>query len=93
MNLKKRDPQFPASHLIQGDFFDLEMQFDLILEQTFFCAIRKNLREKYVKKMNELLSNEGKLVGLLFDAPLYDDHPPFGGDRTEYENCFKPYLK
>ena len=35
-NIQKRIPSFPASQLIQGNFFDLEGGFDLIIEQTFF---------------------------------------------------------
>ncbi|MBT8296703.1 MAG: methyltransferase domain-containing protein, partial [Maribacter sp.] len=39
-NLKKRIPDFPEDHLLHINFFDLqESNFDLILEQTFFCAL------------------------------------------------------
>ena len=41
INLKKRVPEFPSAHLIQKDFFDLTMKFDLIVEQTFFCYSSK----------------------------------------------------
>ena len=37
-NFQKKHPDFPTSHLIHSDFFDLTGKFDLILEQTFFCA-------------------------------------------------------
>jgi methyl halide transferase len=93
MNLKHRMSEFPSAHLIHSDFFDLEMKFDLIIEQTFFCAIHPSLRTKYAQKMFELLKRDGKLVGLLFDAPLYQDHPPFGGNKNEYKKCFKPFFK
>ncbi|MFT5618794.1 MAG: hypothetical protein ACI85I_002029 [Arenicella sp.] len=44
-NLKARVPSFPKQHLIHSNFFDLENQkFDLIVEQTFFCALNPNLR-------------------------------------------------
>ena len=66
--------------------------FDLIIEQTFFCAIDKNLRSSYAKKMAELLNAEGKLVGLLFNAPLNEDHPPYGGTIKEYVGYFEPYF-
>ena len=42
--------------------------------------------------MNDLLSKKGKLVGLLFDAKLNEDHPPFGGNKEEYISYFKPYF-
>lgn len=92
-NLKKRVPSFPEDHLIQGDFFDLDLQFDLIIEQTFFCALNIELRPKYVEKMNSLLLANGKLVGLFFDFPLTDSGPPFGGSKLEYKKLFEPYFK
>ncbi|TXD81958.1 methyltransferase domain-containing protein [Subsaximicrobium wynnwilliamsii] len=87
---KKRVPAFPSNQLLQQNFFDLEDQFDLILEQTFFCALHPNLRNDYAKKMLQLLAPKGKLVGLLFDAELYVDHPPFGGHKNDYLELFSP---
>ena len=92
-NIKNRIPHFPKSQLILGDFFDLKDSFDLIIEQTFFCAIDPNLRPKYVLKMKELLREKGKLVGLLFNAPLFTNRPPFGGSKKEYLNYFKNDFK
>ena len=91
-NLKKRVPNFPSSQLINVNFFDVNSTFDLIIEQTFFCAIDPSLRVKYASKMNDLLNENGKLVGLLFDAKLNEDHPPFGGNKEEYSAYFKPYF-
>ena len=91
-NFKKRVPNFPSAQLINANFFDIDSTFDLIIEQTFFCAIDPILRVKYASKMNDLLSENGKLVGLLFDAKLNEDHPPFGGSKEEYSTYFKPYL-
>lgn len=48
------------------DFFVLDGTFDLIIEQTFFCAIDPVFRSKYVDKMSTLLKPDGKLVGVLF---------------------------
>ena len=92
-NIKKRVPSFPESQLILGNFFELKDEFDLIIEQTFFCAINPNLRKDYAKKMKDLLHKKGKLVGLLFNAKLNDDHPPFGGNKEEYLTYFKPYFE
>ena len=88
-HLKNRVPDFPSENLLQKDFFELEGTYDLILEQTFFCALQPQLRPAYVSKMNELLSAQGKLVGLLFNIPLNDDQPPFGGSKKEYERLFQ----
>lgn len=92
-HLKLRVPEFPSNQLLHKNFFDLDMTFDLILEQTFFCAIDPSLRQHYVIKMNELLSNDGKLVGLLFNVPLYTDRPPFGGSKSEYKTRFESYFE
>jgi methyl halide transferase len=88
-NFRKRVPDFPTEHIILQDFFDHQNQYDLILEQTFFCAIEPGLRKKYVEKMAELLTENGRLVGLLFNIPLNEDKPPFGGKKSEYEQLFQ----
>ena len=91
-NIQRRIPNFPKEHLIQADFFMLDMTFDLVIEQTFFCALSPTLRPAYVKKMHTILVPNGKIVGLLFGVPLYEDHPPFGGNKKEYKELFKPYF-
>jgi thiopurine S-methyltransferase len=93
-NLKNRSPNFPEDRLIHMDFFDLqECNFDLILEQTFFCALDPSLRVPYAIKMNNLLREKGKLAGLLFDFPLTEKGPPFGGDINEYKKLFSEHFK
>ncbi|RRJ88463.1 methyltransferase domain-containing protein [Paenimyroides tangerinum] len=89
-NLKSRIPDFPDEQLILGDFFELKDSYDLILEQTFFCALNPNLREAYVKQMFSLLKPNGKLAGVLFDFPLTKQEPPFGGDYQMYLSLFNP---
>lgn len=92
-NIKRRVPSFPSSHLIHKNFFDIKMSFDLIIEQTFFCALNPNLRPSYTAKAAELLYKNGKIVGLLFNVPLNTDKPPFSGNRTEYLDHFKPHFE
>jgi SAM-dependent methyltransferase len=75
--------------LIHGNFFDIMKTYDLVLEQTFFCALDPSLRDAYVKKMAEIVKPGGKLAGLLFDMDK-PDGPPFGGRFPEYELLFKP---
>jgi thiopurine S-methyltransferase len=88
----QRYPEFPTSQFIVGDFFALQNKYDFILEQTFFCALLPQQRNNYLIKMKELLQPTGKLVGLLFDAALNSDHPPFGGAKKDYETLFKNYF-
>ena len=87
-NFGSRVPGFPTENLIHTDFFSHTGQYDLIIEQTFFCALDPDLRPMYAQKIHELLREKGKLVGLLFDFPLTDDGPPFGGSIKEYFNTF-----
>jgi len=91
-NFKKRVPDFPIKHLLVCDFLEHTGQYDLIIEQTFFCALEPHLRSKYVSKMFDLLKPDGKLIGLLFNIPLNTDKPPFGGDKEEYLKLFNPSL-
>lgn len=86
---KKRVPQFPKDQIFHDDFFKHHGTYDLILEQTFFCALNPSLRELYVAKMNTSLKPNGKLVGLLFNIPLFTDHPPFGGKEQDYRPLFQ----
>jgi SAM-dependent methyltransferase len=92
-NLKARCHEFPQNQLLLTDFFTLDLKFDLIIEQTFFCALNPEIRPKYAEKMFSLLEKGGKLVGLLFDDKLNSDHPPFGGTKEEYISYFRPYFE
>lgn len=93
-NLSARCKNFPNEHLIQQDFFKHEGAYDLIIEQTFFCAIDPMLRNEYAKHVHQLLKPKGKLVGVLFNDPeLSDEQPPFKGTRDEYLKYFDPYFK
>jgi thiopurine S-methyltransferase len=87
-NFKNRTSKFPENQLIHQNFFEHDDKYDLILEQTFFCALPPQSRPNYARKMHELLNPGGKLVGLLFTFPLTENGPPFGGSKTEYVNYF-----
>lgn len=87
-NIKKRIPNCNDNQLIHADFFEHQAEYDLIVEQTFFCALNPELRTKYVEKMHSLLSKNGKLVGLLFQFPLTEVGPPFGGSKEAYLDLF-----
>lgn len=82
---------FPKEHLHLGDFFEHNDQYDLIIEQTFFCALNPNLRTKYAEKMRELLRPNGKLVGVLFNRD-FEGGPPFGGNVAEYQQIFQKHF-
>lgn len=87
--LQKKFAETPQIKVVLGDFFELEGKFDLILEQTFFCALPPALRMNYVAKMETLLEPKSKLVGVLFDKVFEQEGPPFGGSKTEYRSLFE----
>lgn len=87
-----RNPNFPKKHLLQEDFFKISETFDLMVEQTFFCALDPRQRPAFAKQAASILNSGGRLVGLLFDARLNDAHPPFGGTKEDYLPLFEPYF-
>ncbi|AMR29835.1 SAM-dependent methyltransferase [Hymenobacter psoromatis] len=94
--LAARVPDFPKENLWLADFFALPptKTFDLLIEQTFFCALDPSLRPAYARQCAALLRPGGKLVGLLFDTEFPNAaEPPFGGSREEYRAYFAPYFE
>lgn len=86
-------PDFPSSHLLHQNFFEHSDTYDLILEQTFYCALPPDKRDDYVRKVHSLLLGGGELVGVLFDFPLSEAGPPFGGSESEYRERFAPFFE
>lgn len=89
--LQEKFQDNPEIKVICADFFTHEGQYDLMIEQTFFCAIMPELREKYVSKSSSLLKNGGKIIGVLFDTQFEKQGPPFGGNSTEYTTLFEDF--
>lgn len=79
--------------VLSEDFFQHHGQYDLIIEQTFFCAILPNKRKEYAEKTASLLHENGKVIGLLFDKTFEGQGPPFGGSTSEYNPIFSPYFE
>jgi len=91
--LKEKFKGNPSIKILLADFFEHQGEYDLILEQTFFCALNPELRTNYRDKMLELLSSEGKIVGVLFDKQFEKPGPPFGGTKSGYEKLFKDHFE
>lgn len=87
---KKRFPEFPEEQILNTDFYAIEGQFDIILEQTSFCAQPPMKRMEYISKAHELLLPEGIFAGVLFDIHFPFEGPPFGGDEKEYRELLEP---
>jgi SAM-dependent methyltransferase len=90
-NFKKIAPNFPSENIIEKDFFDHVDHYDLILEQTFFCAINPTKRIEYAEHCSDLLYKKGKLVGVLFNRE-FEGGPPFGGHFEDYHDIFSSYF-
>ena len=90
--LKMQLPELTDQQLVVSDFFDLNGVFDMIIEQTFFCAINPDLRPQYARKCFELLDTEGGIFGVLFGKHFDAQGPPFGGTKEEYLGYFEPYF-
>ena len=87
--ISKQFEDTPAIKVLEGDFFELSGQYDLILEQTFFCALDPKFRTDYVEKMYQLLAPGGKVAGVLFDKTFENPGPPFGGSIIEYRKLLE----
>lgn len=85
--LQKKFSEKSGIKIVLGDFFEHQGEYDLIIEQTFFCALPPSLRQRYVWKMHQLTAEKALLVGLLFNR-TFEKGPPFGGSLSEYEQLF-----
>lgn len=83
-------PERSNIRLLQADYFDHDGQYDVQLEQTFFCALAPRLRPAYVRHAHRLLVPGGQLRGVLFDRTFDQPGPPFGGSADEYRELFAP---
>ena len=91
--LRKKFEGNPNIQIIHSDLFRHNGTYDLILEQTFFCALHPSQRMDYVEKMHSLLTEDGILAGVLFNVEFEKDGPPFGGVEEEYRELFHPFFK
>jgi SAM-dependent methyltransferase len=94
-HLQGRVPAFPEKQIIHGDFFEHIGQYDIIVEQTFFCALSPtpSQRQAYADQVARLLRPGGKLMGLWFKFPLTDKpNPPHGGSKAEYLSYLHPHF-
>lgn len=90
--LKEKFKAAQQVKVLCGDFFLHKGKYDLIFEQTFFCAQVLQRRDAYVRQMADLLNPNGKLVGVLFGVDFGISGPPFGGNLSEYQKLFRPFF-
>lgn len=90
--LKEKYKDREGVKVICEDFFDHTGIYDLIIEQTFFCAVSPLLRTRYAEKMHSLLNENGRIIGVLFNKVFDKNGPPFGGSVEEYQTLFSQYF-
>lgn len=88
--LKEKFKNYEEINVVCEDFFAHNGQYDLMIEQTFFCALHPSQRSEFIKKSHEILKDNGKIVGLLFNTQFSSYGPPFGGNVEEYRTLFSP---
>jgi len=87
--LREKFADNPQVKVLCEDFFQHKGQYDLMIEQTFFCAILPEQRNAYAEKAAELLRDDGRIIGVLFDRTFDPPGPPFGGCPCEYKPVFE----
>jgi SAM-dependent methyltransferase len=90
--LQEKFAEIPQVTVLCEDFFNHKGCYELIIEQTFFCAIPPFRRKEYVEKTANLLNENGKIIGVLFDKQFNQPFPPFGGCPCEYKPIFEPHF-
>jgi SAM-dependent methyltransferase len=85
-----------AERVILEDFFTYdvgERRFDLIYERTFLCSMPPSRWPEYANRMADLLSVEGRLVGLFLYAQQPAPGPPYpvtdGQAEQLFQRCFQ----
>ncbi len=77
--------------ILHQDFFSLDDShdsfYDLVIEQTFFCAISPRQRQDYVLNIKRLLKPGGMLAGLFYHTDK-EGGPPHNTTREDIEQHF-----
>ena len=91
--LKERNLE---GRVLHQDFFSLDDThdgvYDLVIEQTFFCAISPRQRQNYVLNVSRMLKPGGMLVGLFYHTDKQGG-PPYNTTREDIETHFSEKFK
>ncbi len=84
-----------TAELLHADLFDLPEsafgRFDLVLEQTCFCAIEPHRRGEYVAAVHRMLVPSGRLIALFYDHGE-PDGPPFTTTPGQVRELFSDHF-
>ena len=85
-----------SGRVLHQDFFCLDNShddvYDLVLEQTFFCAIAPRQRQDYVRNVTRILKPGGMLVGLFYHTDK-EGGPPYNTTRADIKVNFAKNFK
>jgi len=85
-----------SGRIILGDFFTYnfgQRRFDLIYERTFLCSMTPSRWPEYVNRMADLLSPEGRLIGVFLYGQRSSSGPPFPLTDPEANELFKKHFQ
>jgi cyclopropane fatty-acyl-phospholipid synthase-like methyltransferase len=86
--LKEKNLQ---ANILSQDFFQLDenhnAQYDLMLEQAFFCAISPSMRSVYVETATRILKKGALLAGLFYETGE-EGGPPFNTSPSDILDHF-----
>ncbi len=84
------------ARVVLASFFDLgtghNLFYDLMFEQTFFCAIHPDQRSSYLETVCRVLKAGGVLAGVFYETGE-DGGPPFNTTEDEIRKRFSEYFK
>jgi cyclopropane fatty-acyl-phospholipid synthase-like methyltransferase len=87
--VQERNLKCEVLHL---DFFGIDSShngvYDLLIEQTFFCAISPEQRSSYVSTVARALKKGGMLAGLFYHTGEEEGGPPFNTTREDIKKYF-----
>ena len=85
------DGQQLSARVVHANFFELdpthEAAYDILLEQTFFCAIHPERRPDYIETAVRVLKPGGLLVGLFYETGK-EGGPPFNTTDQDIRRHF-----
>lgn len=83
-------------HFVELDLFKIphswNESYDLIFEQTCYCAVAPSQRNDLVALWKRLLHSQGQLMGIFF-ANEKREGPPFGGSEWEIRERLKNHFQ
>lgn len=93
---KKKYGHIPHLHFVELDIFKIphawNQTFDLIFEQTCYCAIKPSQRNDLVGLWKRMLHSQGFIMGVFF-VNEHQAGPPFGGSEWEIRERLKMYFQ